>query len=98
MVWKALRDGFDPYEESPESPLFDARVTGKTRELLRERLGGPRWRVAEHVRSRWVRGVGGCIEEERGKRGRSPTFMASMIQHPPSNHHHHHHHTPATLA
>lgn len=52
MVWRALAEGFDPQETDPGSPLFDGRITPKTRALLGQRLARPGWRVVERVKSR----------------------------------------------
>jgi len=51
MVWRAIREGLDPYESNPEAPLFDERITTKTRALLLERVQTPHWTVAETTRS-----------------------------------------------
>ena len=51
MVWRAVRQGLDPYESNPEAPLFDERITTKTRSLLQTRVQTPHWTVAETTRS-----------------------------------------------
>jgi len=51
MVWRAIREGLDPYESNPEAPLFDERITTKTRALLLQRVQTPHWTVAETTRS-----------------------------------------------
>jgi hypothetical protein len=51
-VWRAFREGLDPFEADPESELHDARVSGKTRTLLRERTRPFPWRVTSETQSR----------------------------------------------
>lgn len=51
MVWRAVREGLDPYQTNPDAPLYDGRITSKTRNLLQERVQVPHWTVAETTRS-----------------------------------------------
>jgi len=51
MVWRAVREGLDPYQTDPDASLYDGRITRKTRNLLQERVQVPHWTVAETTRS-----------------------------------------------
>lgn len=51
MVWRAVREGLDPHETDPASPMFDSRITSRTRAILQERVLGPQWTLVQRTSS-----------------------------------------------